>query len=89
MNESNQGPNQREEREYLPSNIGENLRIMAENILKYKNNARTIEDLQRRQILDADYKMVLLEQEGISKEVFNFIAYQCARLNEAHSVNKT
>lgn len=75
----------------LPSDINENLKVMANTISKYTKNTRTIEDLERRQNFDSDFEKASLEHfeivetyKKISEQVLNFIAYQCAKLNTAH-----
>lgn len=81
-------------KESLPSDINENLRVMANNISRYTQVTREITELKRRQKFDTEYEALVSERETInmsykkaSEEVLNYIAFQCAMLDEAHGVS--
>jgi len=78
----------------LPSDINESLRVMTENILRYKNNLLNIEHFERYKIFDDNYQKILSEQQEIrdsyratSKEVLNYIISKCSELNRTHVGN--
>lgn len=79
----------------LPSDINENLKIMAEDIFRYKKNLRDIERFERYKVFDDDYQKILSEANKIresykktSEEVLNYIISKCAELNKTHVVNE-